>query len=109
MMNALVCWKCGAALSDQPLPLSRLAVCSKCRAYLHACRLCFSYDPNLTRRCREQDAEEVSDKERANFCAYFKPRSGAYHSGGEARTQAARAKLGDLFGAGNKSDQEPES
>jgi len=109
MTNALVCWKCGAALTDQPLPLSRLAVCTKCRAYLHACRLCLSYDQNLARRCREQDAEEVADKERANFCAYFKVRPGAFRPGGEVRIQAARAKLGDLFGAGNKTNQEPES
>ena len=109
MTNALVCWKCGAALTDQPLPLSRLAVCSKCRAYLHACRLCLSYDPRLTRRCREQDAEEVTDKERANFCAYFSPRPGAYRPGGEARSEAARAKLGNLFGTGNNTDREPES
>jgi hypothetical protein len=86
-----------------------LAVCTKCRAYLHVCRLCISYDPSLTRRCREQDAEEVADKERANFCAYFKPRPGAYRPGGDARTQAARAKLGDLFGVGDKSYQELES
>lgn len=109
MTNALVCWKCGTALADQPLPLSRLAVCSKCRAYLHSCRLCISYGPHLTRRCREQDAEEVADKERANFCGHFKARPGAYRPGGEARTQAARANLGDLFGAGGKTDQEPES
>ena len=109
MTNVLVCWKCGAALTDQPLPLSRLAVCSKCQSYLHACRLCVSYDAGLTRRCREQDAEEVSDKERANFCAYFKARPDAYRAGGDDRAQAARAKLGDLFGAGKKADQEPES
>jgi hypothetical protein len=109
MTNALVCWKCGAALTDQPLPLTRLAVCSKCRAYPHACRLCLSYDPHLTRGCREQDAEEVTGKARANFCAYFKPRPDAYRPGGEARTQAARAKLGDLFGTGNNTDREPES
>ena len=108
MTNDLVCWKCGAALSDQPLPLSRLAVCSKCRAYLYACRLCVSYDPHLTRRCREQDAEEVTDKERANFCGYFNARPGAYRPGGEDKMQAARAKLGDLFGAGEKTNQDPE-
>lgn len=106
MTMDLVCWKCGAGLADQPLPLSRLAVCSKCRSYLHSCRLCVSYDQNLSRRCREQDAEEVSDKERANFCSYFKARVGAYRPGGEARTQNARAKLGDLFGAEDKADED---
>jgi hypothetical protein len=70
--------------------------------------MCVSYDPRLSRRCREQDAEEVADKERANFCGYFKAKPGAYHPGGEGRTQAARDKLGDLFGAGNRTDQESE-
>lgn len=108
MTNSLVCWKCGSALTDQPLPLSRLAVCTACRAYLHACRMCVSYDPHLMRRCREQDAEEVYDKERANFCSYFKARVAAYRPGGEARTQSARAKLGDLFGADDKADKDSE-
>jgi len=47
--------------------------------------------------------------ERANFCAYFKARAGAYRPGGEARTQAALAKLGDLFGTDDTTDQEPGS
>jgi hypothetical protein len=71
--------------------------------------MCVSYDPHLTRRCREQDAEEVTDKERANFCGYFKAKTGAYRPDREARTQAARAKLGDLFAPGNQTDQELES
>jgi hypothetical protein len=110
MPSVLVCWKCGVALTGLPLPLSRLAECPKCRAYLHCCRMCVSYDPHLARRCREQDAEEITDKERANFCSYFKAKPGAtYRPAGEARTQIARAKLGDLFGSGNQTDQEPES
>lgn len=97
MTSVFVCWKCGTALTDLLLPLSRLADCPKCRAYLHCCRMCVSYDSHLTRRCREQDVEDVTDKERANFCGYFKAKPGAYRPGGAARTQAARAKLGDLF------------
>src|SRR3990170_2643051 len=107
MTSVLVCWKCATTLTDLLLPLSRLAVCPKCRAYLYCCRMCVSYDLHLTRRCREQDAEDVTDKERANFCGYFKAKPDAYHPDGVARTQAARAKLGDLFGAGDKTDQDP--
>ena len=109
MTDPLVCWKCGTALADLSLPLSRFAECPTCRAYLHACRLCVSYDTRLSRRCCEQDAEEVTDKERANFCAYFKARPGAYRAGSEARIKAARAKLGDLFSAARKTDPKPES
>jgi hypothetical protein len=74
----LVCWKCGAPLDEVPLPLSRQAECPACRAWLHVCRLCEFYDPRLTSKCREERAEEVRDREVANFCDYFKPRPDAY-------------------------------
>jgi hypothetical protein len=98
MSSALVCWKCGASLAALPLPLSRLAECPACRAWLHACRLCQFYEPRLAGRCREERAEEVRDKEGANFCDWFKPRTGAYRPPDDARTQAARAQLDGLFG-----------
>jgi len=94
----LVCWKCGASLAELPLPLSRLAECPKCRAYLHACRLCEFYDPRVTSQCREERAEEVHDKEKANFCDWFNPRPDAHHPPGGEKIQAAKAKLDSLFG-----------
>jgi hypothetical protein len=100
----LVCWKCGTSLAELPLPLSRLAECPRCRAYQHACRLCEFYDPHLTSRCREERAEEVRDKEHANFCDWFKPRSNAHRPPGEGKTQAVKAKLDNLFGGAQASD-----
>ena len=100
----LVCWKCGTSLAGLPLPLSRLAECPKCRAYLHACRMCQFFDPRLTGQCREERAEEVRDKEHANFCDWFKPRSNAHRPPGEGKTQAAKAKLDNLFGGAQASD-----
>jgi hypothetical protein len=91
-------------LAELPLPLSRLAECPKCRAYQHACRLCEFYDPRLTNRCREERAEEVRDKEHANFCDWFKPRPNAHRPPGEGKTQAAKAKLDNLFGGAQASD-----
>ena len=102
----LVCWKCGASLAELPLPLSRLAECPKCRAYMHACRLCEFYDPRLNSQCREERAEEVRDKEGANFCDWFKPRPHAYRARDEGKTQAAKAKLDGLFGGAQTSDGE---
>ena len=103
-----VCWKCGATLAELPQPLSRLAECPKCRAYLHVCRLCKFHDPRLTRACREQDAEEVIDKEHANFCAYFKIQPGAYRIGSNEKAQTARDQLSGLFGTGPKSTKDSE-
>ena len=97
--TALVCWKCGASVAELPLPLSRLAECPKCRAYLHACRMCQFYDPRLTGQCREDRAEEVLDKEHANFCDWFKPRPEAHRPPDEGKNQAAKARFDSLFGA----------
>jgi len=99
----LVCWKCGASLADQPLPLSRLAECPKCRAYLHACRLCEFFDPRVTSQCREERAEDVHDKEHANFCDWFKPRPDAHRPPAEGKNQAAKSKLDALFGGAAES------
>ena len=94
----LVCWKCGASLAELPLPLSREAECPKCRAYLHCCRLCRYYNPNVAEQCDEDRAEEVRDREGANFCDWFKPRPEAHHPRGAGKSQAAKARLDDLVG-----------
>lgn len=96
--NDLVCWKCGAALADVPLPLSRLAECPACRTYLHACKACRFYDRNVAKQCTEQDAEEVVNKDWSNFCDYFQPRLGPHDAAAQAKAQSARAKLDTLFG-----------
>lgn len=105
----LVCWQCGASLADLPLPLGRLAECPKCRAYLHACKLCRFYDRNVAKQCREQDAEEVIEKERANFCEYFQPRPNAYQSGPGAKAKTAKANLEALFGGGEAQTEPDEA
>ena len=72
-----------------------------CRADLHVCRLCAFYDPSVSRSCREPIADEVGDKERANFCGYFTALPGAHKPADSSAADAARAKLSDLFGDGD--------
>lgn len=98
MPDALVCWKCGAPIGDLPLPLSRYAECRQCRADLHVCRLCEFYDRRVAKDCREPIAEEVKDKERANYCDYFKIRPDAFAPQKTAEAEAAKAELRALFG-----------
>jgi hypothetical protein len=100
MAEERVCWKCGASIADQPLPLARVATCAACRSDLHVCRLCAFYDIRAAKGCREPVAEEVQDKERANFCGYFQIRGGAYQHRDAAAAETARAQLEALFGAG---------
>lgn len=101
------CWKCGATLAELPLPLSRLAECPTCRAYEHVCRMCLHFAPGIPKQCKEQDAEEVKEKERPNFCDYFRPNAKAYR-GGDAKTQATKSTLDSLFGGAVEVENKPE-
>ena len=71
-MTDVVCWRCGTGLEQLSLPLSRLDECPECVVHLHVCRMCKNFDPAITKSCSEDDAEEVRDKQAANFCDYFK-------------------------------------
>jgi hypothetical protein len=94
----LVCWKCGASLADFSLPLRRLEECKKCGAELHVCKLCEWYSIAVAKHCREPVAEEVKDKERANFCDYFKPKPAAYTPPETREAAQSKAALDALFG-----------
>lgn len=98
---ALVCWNCGASLADLSLPLQRLDECRQCHAELHVCKLCEWYSIAVAKHCRETIAEEVKDKERANFCDYFKPREDAYSAASVDASSKAQAELDALFGGGS--------
>jgi ribosome-binding protein aMBF1 (putative translation factor) len=98
MSHNLVCWKCGAALAALSLPLRRLDECPQCRAELHVCRMCVEYDTSIAKHCREPTAEEVRDKQSANFCDHFKPRAGAWTAPDTAALDRSRSELERLFG-----------
>lgn len=108
MSASLNCWKCGHALDELPMPLRRRDECPACGTDLHVCRMCEFYDTSVAKSCREPVAEEVNDKERANFCDYFQGQPGIHNAGGVADADAARAKLDAMFGVeGNTSDVPP--
>jgi len=96
--SGLVCWKCGAALTDIPFPFGRIAVCPACDADLHVCKLCEFYDTSVSNQCREPIADAVKEKERANFCDYFQARPNAHIAQDHGRSAQARAQLEALFG-----------
>ncbi len=105
MMENLVCWKCGASLKTLTLPLRRLEQCLECEAELHVCRMCESFNPRLRSDCDEPMAEDVREKERANFCDYFKPRPNAYVPTDDAKTEEAKSRLYELFGMSAEKDK----
>ncbi len=97
MTHALRCFRCGQSLAALLLPLSRRDECPQCRVELHVCRMCEYYAPGMPDDCAEDDALEVTEKARANFCDYFKPSSTAYSPAELDAELAARAGLRALF------------
>lgn len=96
MGAALACWKCGASLEALTLPFSRTDECRACRAELHVCRMCRFYDTSKAKSCAEPVADEVHDKDRANFCGYFEPAAGRFRAPGGA-VERSRDALDALF------------
>jgi hypothetical protein len=98
MPDIISCYRCGESLEKLSLPLSRRDECPSCTVHVHVCRMCLYFDPNAVRQCLEDDAEEVLDKVKVNFCEWFKPSANAFdpvRAGKEAR---ARSELESLFG-----------
>ena len=98
MAHNIRCYRCGESLAALSLPLSRQDECPGCGNYLHVCKMCVFFDPRVPRQCREDGAEDVRDKERLNFCDWFKPSEAAFDAGRKAEEDEARAALESLFG-----------
>ena len=60
--------------------------------------MCIYYDPAVTKACREDDADEVREKERANFCDYFRPAEDTFDAVRAASETKAVEELQSLFG-----------
>lgn len=97
-MTVLVCWRCGADLNTITQPFERLAQCRQCGADLHVCRLCKFYNPRLSDKCDHEMAEPAREVDVANFCHYFRPRSGAHNPEEKQRADSAMDQLKSLFG-----------
>ena len=98
MSNHWQCWHCNSVVTDQPLPLSTYAECRHCRAQLHCCRQCQHFDPRLRADCDEPRAESHSEREKANFCDWFKLRREFVGRGKNAPSVDHHAELETLFG-----------
>ncbi len=59
--------------------------------------MCLFFDAGVPRQCREDGAEEVLEKDRLNFCDWFKPSETAFDPDRKDRDDQATAALDDLF------------
>lgn len=76
---------------------------------MRVCRMCEYYDPEVPKKCLEDDAEEVLEKERVNFCEWFKPGSGLFDGKQAKASAAAEANLAALFGESDEVSTAPDS
>jgi hypothetical protein len=97
MAHGISCYRCGASLEALSLPFSRQDECPECSNYLHVCKMCVYYDERVPRQCREDGAEDVRDKDRLNFCDWFKPSGAAFDAGRKDEEDRAKAALDALF------------
>ena len=103
MSHNISCFRCGASLAAMSLPLSRQDECPECSVYLHVCRMCKDFDPTVPRQCLEDGAEDVTEKDRVNFCDWFSPSTSAFDAVRKSRAASARQSLDALFGSGDGS------
>lgn len=101
------CWKCGTALKEFRSPYSRYEECTVCKADQHVCLMCREYDARIADQCREDRADFVLDKDKANFCDFFRPRAGAFKPKDDRQAREARARLAELFGESPDPDAAP--
>lgn len=111
MTEQFRCWHCDKALEAVILPMSRREVCGACGADQHVCKMCVFFNGSGRGGCKEDRAEWLSDRERANFCDYFKPCEKGADSGSNtySANEQALAELADLFGDEPKPSTKPEA
>ncbi len=84
LQDKLTCYKCEKELSlSSESKIGRQEECPHCYASLHCCKMCFFYDQSSYNECKEPMANRVLDKEKANFCDFFKLGNGG--NGGESK------------------------
>jgi hypothetical protein len=92
------CARCGKEL-DSRMEIFRSSSCPDCRADLRTCTNCAYYQKGAHWDCRETISEPVADKERGNFCDFFRFRDLAPRRSGPAQPRKnAKADFNKLFG-----------
>jgi hypothetical protein len=88
-----MCWYCGEAVLDKE-PIGRSLRCETCGKDLRCCKNCAFYQAGSHNDCAEIRAEEVADKETANFCDWFRlnPQFRAKSDGSKAKNKADNAR-----------------
>lgn len=95
------CYHCGREWPAGQA-VQRSSECPGCRRDVRVCRNCRHYSPGSHWDCRESVGDQVADKERANFCDWFKfAEARPAAPDGADRAGQARRGFASLFGDGD--------
>ena len=72
-MKEIICYSCKR--KSEFLAIERGSECPFCHSDSKVCLNCKFYAPDAHRQCRESEAGWVKEKDRANFCSYFSPKT----------------------------------
>lgn len=71
-MSTINCHRCHKDCGlEARAQVFRTSECPHCMADLRCCLMCKYYDQSSYNNCREPQADRVSEKNKANFCAFF--------------------------------------
>ncbi len=79
------CFKCGAVIDLEGV--GRRDECPGCRTDLRVCLNCAFYDAARANACMEPQAERVQEKEKANYCDFFRFRETHQKKSGKAESE----------------------
>jgi hypothetical protein len=90
------CPNCGKNVPFlEAFPPGRADSCDHCGAALRTCLACKNYDKSAYNECHEPAAERVVDKEKPNFCEWYK--FGAQKTGNAASKDELLERARALF------------
>lgn len=95
------CHRCGEAIDiEAGQKVAKSEECPQCYADVRCCKMCVFYDTTVANSCREPSAQRVFDKEKSNFCDFFRLGGGPSGPGARDSKDEILAKAESLFKKG---------
>ena len=97
MMNFGEKVKCAACGATVPANIGIDSTCPKCKADLHNCRQCISFDPSARFECRKPIDKRIVNKNARNQCELFAARTVIERETSSGSPTDARQAFANLF------------